>query len=96
MLSTFYSWIWDCNMDWGCWRTTKPGLWGLRDVINYPKWFYWYAIVQDLVLRLLWMPGVFLDPNSFYWIKSVGYGTLMGVLELWRRWNWSLLRIENE
>lgn len=96
MATTIYSWVWDCYMDWGLWRTTEKGKWGLRSVITYPVWFYWYGIVSDAVLRLLWIPAVFLDGNTTPWITTIGYGTLLAVLELWRRWTWSLLRIENE
>ena len=83
-------------MDWGLWRCSKPERYGLREVITYPKWYYYYAIVNDLILRLLWLFGVFLSPIDFPILVSIGWGTLMGVLELYRRWCWSLLRIENE
>ena len=96
MTATIYSWVWDCYMDWGLWRTTKPGKYGLRDTLTFPTWFYYYGIVSDAVLRLTWLIPIFLAPYSFVWLKSIGYGTLMGLLELWRRWTWSLLRIENE
>ena len=95
-LSTAYSWVWDVYMDWGLWRCSKPERYGLREVITYPKWYYYYAIVNDLILRLLWLFGVFLDPFEFPILVSIGWGTLMGVLELYRRWCWALLRIENE
>lgn len=39
---------------------------------------------------------VFADKNERPWLTSLGYGTLLSVLELWRRYCWSLLRIENE
>lgn len=39
---------------------------------------------------------VFADSTTLPWINTLGYGTLLGVLELWRRWCWSLLKIENE
>jgi len=96
MLSSLYSWVWDCYMDWGLWRSTEPGLYGLRSKITYPKWYYYFAQVQDLYLRLLWMIVVFADKNEKPWLTSLGYGTLLSVLELWRRYCWSLLRIENE
>jgi hypothetical protein len=39
---------------------------------------------------------VFLDPQQTPFITSFGYGTLLGVAELWRRWTWAIIRIENE
>lgn len=62
MIATIYSWIWDCYMDWGLWRCTEEGKFGLRSVITYRPWFYYYGIVSDLVLRLLWLIVVFADP----------------------------------
>ena len=96
MTATIYSYVWDQIMDFGLWRTTTPGKWGLRDNLTYPVWFYYYAMVSDGLLRLTWLIPILIDPNQYYWLKSIGYGTLMGVLELWRRWTWSLMRIENE
>lgn len=45
LASTIYSWVWDCYMDWGLWRTKAQGKFGLRDELTYPKWFYYFAIV---------------------------------------------------
>jgi hypothetical protein len=95
-VSTIYSWIWDVYMDWGLWRSKEKETYGLRSVLTFPKWFYYYGIVSDLVLRCLWLPVVFLDPKKTPWITSIGYGTLLALLELWRRWTWAILRVENE
>jgi hypothetical protein len=37
-----------------------------------------------------------LDKKQQPWLGSLWYTTLLGLLELLRRWQWSLLRIENE
>jgi hypothetical protein len=37
-----------------------------------------------------------LDSKQQPWLASLWYTTLLGLLELLRRWQWSLLRIENE
>ncbi len=37
-----------------------------------------------------------LDSKQQPWLVSLWYTTLLGLLELLRRWQWSLLRIENE
>jgi len=96
MTATLYSWVWDVYMDWGLWRTTKRDRYGLRDTITFPIWFYYYGIVTDLGFRLLWMITVFASPKDLPWTTTIGYGSVLALLELWRRWTWSLLRIENE
>lgn len=63
MISTWYSWVWDVYMDWGLCRSKELGTYGLRKIITFKTWFYRYAIWSDLVLRLTWLPVVFLDPH---------------------------------
>lgn len=63
MTATIFSWVWDCYMDWGLWRTTTLGKFGLRETLTFPVWFYYYGIVSDLVLRLLWLVAVFETPS---------------------------------
>ena len=69
---------------------------GLRKDIAFSSWFYYWAIISDLLLRLTWCITVPLNPNDHPWVRSVKYGTVIGLLELFRRWQWVLLRIENE
>jgi len=95
-IATIYSWLWDCYIDWGLFRCKEKEKYLLRPILTYTPAFYYYGVISDLLLRLTWLPVVFLSPKQTPWITSIGYGTLIGVLELWRRWTWSLLRIENE
>lgn len=83
-------------MDWGLCRTKQEGKYALREKLYYRREFYYYAIVSDLILRCTWTITAFLDVNGYPWLTSIGYGTLIGVLELFRRWQWSLIRVENE
>ena len=69
---------------------------GLRQHIAFSCWFYYWAIVSDLLLRLTWCITVPLNPIDHPWVRSVKYATVIALLELFRRWQWSLLRIENE
>lgn len=91
-----YSYLWDIIMDWGLFNSTDKETFGLRPVINYSRAFYYYAIVINLILRSTFTITMFINVNNYAWLTSIGYGTLIGVLELYRRWVWSLLRIENE
>ena len=95
-INTVYSYIWDIYMDWGLCRCKEEGKYALRPVINYNRDFYYYAMVSDLILRCTWTITAFIDVHGYPWLTSIGYGTLIGVLELFRRWQWSLIRIENE
>ena len=83
-------------MDWGLCRCKEEGKYGLRPVIYYRKEFYYYAIVSDLLLRCTWTITAFIDVHGYPWLTSIGYGKLIGVLEILRRWQWYLIRIENE
>lgn len=83
-------------MDWGLFRTHEKGKKYLRSKIFYPAWFYYYAIVSNLILRLFWIiPLIKLDPNG--WVnKSQLIILIISVAEGFRRAQWALIRIENE
>jgi hypothetical protein len=68
----------------------------LRDVLTFPKWFYYYAMIQDLLIRLDFLVKALLSSSRFPWLNSFGYATLLDFLEWWRRWIWTILRIETE
>ena len=95
-VSLVYSYLWDIIMDWGLFNSTSKETFALRPVITYSRPFYYYAIVINLILRCTFAITMFINVNNYAWLTSIGYGTLIGVLELYRRWVWSLLRIENE
>lgn len=73
-------------MDWGLVRSKEKDTYGLRPVITYKPIFYYYAIVSDFFLRCTWTITAFIDVNGYPWLTSIGYGTLIGILELFRRW----------
>jgi len=77
-------------------KVDKKMKYGLRQIIAFSSWFYYWAIVSDLALRLTWCITVPLNPVDYPWVRSVKYATFIALLELFRRWQWSLLRIENE
>ena len=56
IVSTIYSYSWDLYMDWGLlrapWNDSKRFL---RPKTLFPLWFYYYAIVSNLLLRFCWM-----------------------------------------
>jgi len=83
-------------MDWGLFNSTEKDTFALRPTLTFSKPFYYYAIVINFVLRCTFTITMFLDVNNYAYLTTIGYGTLIGVLELYRRWIWSLIRIENE
>lgn len=55
IISTLYCYAWDLYMDWGLLRSTEQGKRFLRQKIMLPQWFYYYAIVSNLVMRFAWV-----------------------------------------
>ncbi len=96
ILATVYSYGWDLYMDWGLLRSYQSGKWGLRTKFLLPTWFYYYAIVSNLILRFAWIVPLF----AIYmpgWITN--YQLLIVTLclaELFRRAQWAIIRLENE
>jgi len=97
MIASSYSYAWDIYMDWGLLRSKDPKTYGLREKLNYPVWFYYYAIVSDFLLRFFWIVTLWQygSPTSpFYTFQVMTFISI--VLEIFRRAQWSLLRVENE
>lgn len=91
-IATSFMLFWDIYMDWNLGRFNSRNLF-LRDKIVYPKWMYYMALCINALLRFTWLtnlPGIKLpiDDETKYFILSV--------LEIYRRSQWSLFRIENE
>jgi hypothetical protein len=58
-IATLYCAAWDYYMDWGLWRSTEPGKYGLRPKMSYPPRFYYIASAVNLFLRFFWVFQVF-------------------------------------
>ena len=92
VFATLFQLIWDIFVDWGIGRT-KAKFFLLRDKIFYPKIFYYIAVILDTLIRFSWLTG-FIDLNKG---KYDEWKTLfLNVLEVYRRIQWSIIRIENE
>ena len=83
-------------MDWGLLRSWEPSTFALRPQITFSRAFYYYAIVANLILRCTWLIPAFINVSGYPILTTIGWGTLIGLLELYRRWFWAILRIENE
>ena len=65
--------------------------------MNYGQYFYYYAMVSDLLLRFTWLITIFPlgEPGSpFNNFKVMSFLIILG--EVFRRAQWSLIRVENE
>ncbi|XP_065829872.1 solute carrier family 53 member 1-like [Oscarella lobularis] len=102
----FYAWIvsfvivfvyklyWDLVMDWGLMKA-KYGF--LREELIYRlKALYYVAIVEDAILRLLWILKVTVFQTDADRFRTELLGGLVSVLELIRRFVWNFFRLENE
>jgi len=89
LVNTAYTYIWDVIMDWSL------SFKNLRPKLLYKRWWYYVAIVADLVLRCAWTLtispqsiGIILDPLIF--------ASILAVAEIFRRAMWNIFRLENE
>ena len=84
-VATIYSYCWDLTMDWGLLKTKNL----LRERIKYSKYFYYFAMVLNLILRCVWTITLF--PSSYYSdfkelpIGRELLGFIFAVLEIYRR-----------
>ena len=95
-----YSLGWDYYIDWGYFRSWKPGHWGLRDQMLFSRGFYYYATLVNLVARSYYLVTIFnygfeSDPDHVMNNLQVMLFISM-IMETYRRTIWAVLRIENE
>ncbi|KND02878.1 uncharacterized protein SPPG_01959 [Spizellomyces punctatus DAOM BR117] len=94
IFASMYAYAWDVLYDWGLLQKNKYHKY-LRKVIVYPPWLYMTSIGVNFLLRLSWVfllsPnnwGVFNDARILIYVQAL--------LELFRRFMWSIIRMENE
>jgi hypothetical protein len=88
--ATAYLIYWDIYMDWNLARFPSKNF-GLRDRLTYPKWMYYGAIVSNIFLRFTWTTSLFSVP-----VDDELKNFILSILEVYRRTQWSLFRVENE
>jgi len=81
--------FWDIYMDWGLARKNSKNFF-LRNNILYPPSYYYFAIIINIFLRLTWLTILFDIKNAE--LKAL----ILSILEVYRRSQWSLFRVENE
>jgi hypothetical protein len=90
LIATSYMLFWDIYMDWNLARFPSKNFF-LRDKLTYPKWMYYGAIVINAMLRFTWTTNLFYLP-----MDEEAKNFLLSILEVYRRTQWSLFRVENE
>ena len=83
-------------MDWGLLRSKAKETYGLRHKLAYPRAFYYVAAVTNLFLRFTWLITLTLTEKDNEFFFSFKWISIVALLELYRRWQWALIRIENE
>ena len=95
VVATLYMLTWDLVMDWGLISFKAP--WELREKQTYPKNFYLFAMISNTVLRFAWtitiLPVSVLE-NPFVEVELILF--FVCIFEIFRRAQWTLIRIENE
>ncbi|XP_075157384.1 solute carrier family 53 member 1-like [Haematobia irritans] len=94
LVQTLYCYSWDILRDFSLFEKFSGKNIFLRDQIIYPAKFYYFVIVENLILRFFWVISMFMTVR---WSVS-GYimDTLAGIMEIFRRYLWNYIRLENE
>ena len=90
-ISTAYNLFWDIYLDWGLARKNNKNFL-LREKITYPRLFYYISIIYNIIISTTWT-------WNFIHIKSTlteWKNLLTCTLEIFKRFFWVLIRIENE
>lgn len=62
IVSSCYSFAWDVRMDWGFLSPNAKEHQFLRDDLIYRSvWYYYFAVVQDFLLRFSWTISISVD-----------------------------------
>ncbi|KAE9535948.1 hypothetical protein AGLY_007849 [Aphis glycines] len=95
VISSIYTYTWDVKMDWGLFNNNSGEYTFLREEIVYDNTgYYYFAIIEDLVIRLLWVPQYILTSNGI--LSTEMANSLVSPLEVFRRFVWNFFRLENE
>ncbi len=94
--SSLYAYTWDIKMDWGLLDKNAGENKFLREEVVYSsKKYYYFAIIEDLILRFGWTVSVVMSQQGYG-----SYGDLvtsiLGGFEVFRRFVWNFFRLENE
>jgi len=96
ILSSCYTYVWDVRMDWGFFASGAGDNRFLREEVVYSsKSYYYFAILEDLILRFNWAIQIALKEHGFAAYSELTV-TVFAALEVVRRFIWNFFRLENE
>jgi len=91
--STIYTFSWDLIKDWGLGNKDQKYL-RAKLLYKNPK-VYYFSIFSNLIARVLWTLTI--SPGSIgIVLNPLLFATLLGIVEIARRAQWNLYRLENE
>ncbi|XP_019866102.1 xenotropic and polytropic retrovirus receptor 1 [Aethina tumida] len=95
LISSCYAYTWDIKLDWGLFDAKAGDNKFLREEIVYSStWFYYFAIIEDLILRFGWAFLISLTETGMFIENTIV--TVLAPLEVFRRFVWNFFRLENE
>ncbi|KAH8325333.1 hypothetical protein KR067_000642 [Drosophila pandora] len=94
VVAFIYGYLWDVLRDFGLFRIFRGEHIFLRPQLVYPVPVYYFVIVEDLVLRLVWAFEFVLLYHD--WISAYNMKTISSLLEITRRFIWNFVRLEHE
>ncbi|CAG9856643.1 unnamed protein product [Phyllotreta striolata] len=95
VISSCYAYTWDIKLDWGLFDAKAGDNKFLREEIVYSStWFYYFAIIEDFILRFGWAFLISMTEMGFALEHSMV--TFLAPLEVFRRFVWNYFRLENE
>ncbi|CAH1099848.1 unnamed protein product [Psylliodes chrysocephalus] len=95
ILSSTYAYTWDIKMDWGLFDKSAGENTLLREETVYSsKVFYYFAIIEDFVLRFAWTVSLYL--SEYGYVSGDIMTSVLSPLEVFRRFVWNFFRLENE
>jgi hypothetical protein len=95
LISSCYAYTWDIKLDWGLFDSKAGDNKFLREEIVYSStWFYYFAIVEDFILRFGWAFSMSLTEMGY--VHADLMVTILAPLEVFRRFVWNFFRLENE
>lgn len=93
IICSIYMIYWDIVMDWGLGHFKSKNFF-LRDKLMYPKRFYYWTLVSNFVLRFTWLINIYIRTSTLFAYQMKFF--IWSFLEIFRRIQWSLFRVENE
>lgn len=87
--ATFFGGCWDVIKDWGLGNLKSKFL---RNIRLYPLAWYYFAIVTNCIMRLMWTLTISPTVST-----SLVYAEFfLAAVEIYRRSQWNIFRLENE